>query len=482
MINKALNRYKLVPIQVRASFWFLICAFLQRGISVITTPIFTRILTTEEYGEYNVFNSWLGIITVFITINLYAGVYTQGLVKFEKKRNEYSSSLQGLCLTLVLAWALIYLVFRDFWNEVFSLTTIEVLAMFLIIWTSAVFSFWSIEQRVDFQYRKLVLLTLVVSMATPIVGIIFTLNAENKVLARILATVIVQVIAYTSLFFSQMKRNGSFYSSEIWKYALCYNIPLIPHYLSSSVLNSADRIMIQEMIGGAEAGVYSLAYSISLMMTLFNQALMQTIEPWLYKKIKAKQIKDISQIAYPTFFMIAGMNILLIAFAPEIVAIFAPVEYYDAIWIIPPVAMSVYFMFSYAFFAVFEFYFEKTKYITFATLMGAIVNIILNYIFIRIFGYYAAGYTTLVCYIIYAILHYYFMKKICNEYLENVKVYNTKILLGITVGFVCISFLLLFTYYNDLIRYLLIFSLLIGLFIKRNVVIKNIKKLLELKK
>lgn len=173
---------------------------------------------------------------------------------------------------------------------------------------------------------------------------------------------------------------------------------------------------------------------------------------------------------------------LLIAFAPELVAIFAPAEYYDAIWIIPPVAMGVYFMFAYTFFAVFEFYFEKTKYITFATLIGAMLNIVLNFYFIAIFGYYAAGYTTLVSYMVYAVFHFIFMKKICREYLSNIKMYDTKVLLIITGLFMSLGFLLLMTYQIIWARYGLILAGSLVLFIKRNRVTKYIKSLLAIKK
>ena len=80
-MGNILQKYRKMSVQVRASFWFLICSFLQKGISSITTPIFTRLLTTDEYGQYGAFNSWLGIITIFVTLNLFYGVYTQGLVK-----------------------------------------------------------------------------------------------------------------------------------------------------------------------------------------------------------------------------------------------------------------------------------------------------------------------------------------------------------------------------------------------------------------
>ena len=84
------------------------------------------------------------------------------------------------------------------------------------------------------------------------------------------------------MFYVQQKAGKAFFSKKFWKYALLFNIPLVPHYLASTVLNSADRIMIQEMVGSSEAGIYNLAYSVSLIMTFFNTALMQTITPWMY--------------------------------------------------------------------------------------------------------------------------------------------------------------------------------------------------------
>ena len=70
MIKEALLKYKNLPVQMKASFWFLICAFLQKGISAISTPIFTRIMTPAEYGQYGVFNSWYGIVTIIVGLSL----------------------------------------------------------------------------------------------------------------------------------------------------------------------------------------------------------------------------------------------------------------------------------------------------------------------------------------------------------------------------------------------------------------------------
>lgn len=477
-INKLREKYQILPVQAKASLWFLVCSFFQKGISTVTTPVFTRLLSTAEYGQYNVFNSWLSIITIFVTLNLSYGVYAQGLIKFEEEKNFFISSFQGLTLTLVLIWTLIYLLFCDFWNSLFNLTTVQMLAMLVMIWTTAVFNFWATEQRVLYKYHALVAITIGISLVKPIVGILFVIIAEDKVTARILGLMLVELIGYTGLFFIQMHKGKKFFSAKFWRYAIGFNIPLIPHYLSQSVLNSADRIMIKDMVGADEAGIYSLAYSISLIMVLFNTALTNTISPWIYQKIKARRIGDIASIAYTTLVLIAGVNLLLIAFAPEAVKLFAPLPYYEAIYVIPPVAMSVYFMYSYDLFAKFTFYYEKTKFIMLASVAGAVLNIVLNYIFIRLYGYRAAGYTTLICDIIYCVCHYLFMNKVCDQFCDGIRPYDVRKIAGITVPFLGIGFLFLFTYEHVVIRYGIIVVACIIVFIKRKEVLNVMKKFL----
>ena len=170
--------------------------------------------------------------------------------------------------------------------------------MMLMVWVSRVFSFWSMNQRVDFKYRKLVIFTLAASILQPTVSIIFMLHSSNKVLARIFGIAVVQFALYAWMFVDMMAKGKTFYSKRYWTYALRFNIPLLPHYLSMNVLSSSDRIMIGNMVGTSEVGIYNLAYSISLIMTMFNNALLQTIEPWIYRKLKENKATDIAQVAY----------------------------------------------------------------------------------------------------------------------------------------------------------------------------------------
>ncbi len=481
-MKQFIKKYNNLPVQAKASVWFLICMFFQKGISMLSTPVFTRLLSTTEYGKYSVFNSWLSIITIIVSLQLSYGVYTQGLIKFEEDEAIFSSSLQGLTTSLVFVWIIIYSIFHRFWNNLFSLTTIQSMSMLIMIWTTAAFNFWAAEQRVHYRYQSLVILTILVSLAKPLLGIFFVLTANDKVTARILGLLLVEVICYTGLYIYQMRKGKVFFSARFWKYALCYNIPLIPHYLSQIVLSSSDRIMISKMIGDSEAGIYSLAYALSAIMVLFNSALMQTLSPWIYQKIKRKSIKDIETTAYLSLILIAAVNLILILLAPEAVAVFAPRTYREAIYVIPPVAMSVYFMYSYDLFAKFAFYYEKTKLIMTASIMGAILNVVLNFIFIGKYGYIAAGYTTLLCYMIYSIAHYILMRVVCKKYCDGVIPYETKILLGITGIFLIIGFAFLASYDFPLIRYGLIIVLFLFLIINHKNVIQFINRFILLKK
>lgn len=476
------SKYRSMPAQVKASLWFLICSFMKKGISALTTPIFTRLLSTTEYGQYGVFNSWSGIISVFVTLHLTAGVYTQGLIKFSDEREIFSSSIQGLTTTLTFAWTIVYLLFRDFWNSCFSLTTVQMLAMLVMMWASAAFGFWASEQRVKLNYKTLVAVTLCVSVLKPLVGIVLVTHVEDKVTARILGLALVELVCYSGFFVIQMRRGKRFFSKRFWKYALAFNIPLVPHYLSQTVLGSADRIMIEKMVGDSEAGIYTLAYSVSLVMTLFNSALMQTISPWVYQKIKDRKENEIARVAYIGLAIIALVNLALIALAPEIVRFFAPASYYDAIWVIPPVATSAYFMFAYDLFAKFEFYFEKTKWIAAATMGSALMNVILNYIFIKQYGYKAAGYTTLICYILYALFHYFCMQKVCKQYLDGSRVYDVRILIGMTAVFLILGFAGLALYNYLLLRYTVIVFALAMLLAFRKKAQALVNMLIKIKK
>lgn len=479
--HKVREYYGSVPVQVKASLWFLICSFMQRGISVITTPIFTRLLSTSEYGQYGVFTSWLGIASAVVTLNLCYGMYSQGLIKFEEDRARFSSSLQGLAFVLVNVWTAVYLIAKDGVNALTGLTTAQTLLMLVMVWTSTVFNFWATSKRVNYDYRLLVAVTIAVSLLKPVLGIALVVNSSDRVTARVFGLALVELLGYGWMFFIQMKQGRTFFSRKYWKYALLFCIPLVPHYLSQVVLSSVNRIMIANMVGDSQAGIFNLANSISTLATLLNSALVQTIEPWMFRSMRANRMDRMKTVAYPALIAVAAVNLLLISFAPEAVAVFAPQEYLEAIWVIPPISISVFFNFSYVLYAEFEFYFEKTRYLSLATLAGAALNVGLNLMFIPVYGYLAAGYVTFVCYAAFALLHYAAMCRICRRKFGIVP-YSAKVVGGISLAFTVVGLSYLALYGTITLRYGITALLLLIVFAKRRVVIRGLERLMNARK
>lgn len=480
-IKFLLNKYDNMPVQARAGFWFLVCTVVQRSVTVITTPIFTRLLTEDEYGEYGVFISWMGILSCFVTMFIFSGIYPQAIVKYSEKKNEISSGMQGITIVLVLFWCAVYYLGRNFWNDIFSLNTSELLAMFIIMWGNAVFGFWSTEKRIAYKYRELLIVTVIETILQPLLSVLLLLNFDDKVAGLVWGIALANIICYCPLFIIQMMRGKVFYSGDIWKYSLRLAVPLIPHYLSSVVLNSADRIMIQKMVGDGPAGIYNLAYTISICGTLINQAVLQTIQPWVYTKIKEEKYDEIKKVAYPSLIAIGFVNLVIILISPELIRIFAPPAYYDAVWVMPPISISVFFMFMFNLFAYFEFYYEKPGYVSIATFSGAALNIVLNYFFIRQFGYMAAGYTTLICYFAFCVAHYFFMRIILKERGISTRIYSVRWLTVISAIVIALGFAIMITYNHILIRYGVLLILVIACLIKRKAIVEFFKGIIKAK-
>ena len=464
------------------SIWFTFCNFFQKGISMLSVPIFTRLMTTDEYGVYSVYQSWYQILTVIVTLNLFAGVYNKGLVKYEDDKDRFTSSMQGLSTFTTIVFFFIYLIAIDFWTKIFELTPIYMLSMFMELMFVPAYSYWSARQRFEYRYKGLVLVTVIMSLSSPIVGIIAVLGSNNKAFARVAAYAAVQACIGIIFFIYNNYKGKKVYVREYWKYALAFNLPLIPHYLSQIVLNQADRIMISRIVGVGAAAIYSVAYNISLIMSLFTNAINSTFVPSLYNSLKKNEYDNIKKNSSYVVMIAAVLTSLAMLFGPELIAIFAPAEYQAAVWIIPPVAMSVYFIAVYSLFVNIEFYFEKTKYVVYVSVLGAALNVLLNWIFITKYGYIAAGYTTVFCYLLFSAGHYLLNKYLSKKYLAGITIIDSKLIGTVTVALMIVMGAVLALYRVTVVRYGVILAIGLLAMVKKNKIVGILKTVLNKKK
>ena len=196
---------------------------------------------------------------------------------------------------------------------------------------------------------------------------------------------------------------------------------------------------------------------------------------------KARDFKKLSSITNFLLIMLGVMVFMFSAIAPEFIRIFATEEYYEAVYLVPVISLSSYFTFLYCLFANVEFYFEKNKFITVASVIGAAANVILNYLLLPVFGYYAAGYTTLFCYILFSVSHYIFMRIVCREKIDGERIYNGNHIFVISVTVVFATIGLTALYNHILIRYCLLAAAVVICVIKRKTIINNLKMIKEKK-
>ena len=479
MIQKYWQKYVNLSEPVKMSIWFLICSFFQKGIAMLTTPIFTRVMTEYEFGRYSIYNSWLFFFMALISLNIAGGYYMRGLVVNEDDRDVLTSSMLGLTATMCGISLVVYYIFSNVLNQITELNTFLFSIMVLQIFLSNTYYIWMNKQRVDYNYKPIVKITLLVTLLNPIVSVFAVLNADAclQVEARVLASVIIEIVLYSYLIAFLIKKGRKLYKRKYWQEAILFSLPLVPHYLSKIVLSQADRVMIGSYCGLEEVGYYSVAYSIAVIILIFNQAVSSSLDPWLYKSIKEKSFSSISDISIKILILMSLLNLSVIAFAPEVLKIFAPANFYTAVWVIPPITASVFFMFMYDLFTAFQYYYAKTKWIMLASLVGALLNIVLNSLFIPLFGFIAAGYTTLICYILFGMAHYFFMCKVCDKYLEGIRPYDIKKIICIGALVVAFAMMMILLYPYMLIRYALIFAIILLLYKKRKEITELMKGL-----
>ncbi len=478
LIKNALEKYRAMGAPAKAAAWYTVCNILQKGISFIVVPIYVRILTTAEYGQYTVFQSWREIIVILATLNLYCGVFTKAMVDYPHDRYRYTSSMQTLSTLITAALLLVYLTARDFWNHFLDMNTATVLMMFAYFVFYPAIQFWSVHQRVVYRYKRMVAVTMLISVLTPVLSIVLLEFTSLRAEAVIYGSMLVQIVVGAYIYIWHYFKGKCVVCKEYWIAALKFNIPLIPHYLSLIALSQMDRIMIKQMSGEDKAGIYSFTLSISQLMNIFVNAINSAIVPWIYENIRNKQYAAVAKVANGLCFLVGVLTMGVILVSPEVVRIMGTEDYMEAIWIIPPLSLSIFYTFCYGMFSNVEFYFSATKFVMIASAAAAVLKIVFNLICIPQFGYLAAGYTTLLCYIMLMVLHYYFMRRICRKEIGGAAVYDIKTMLLLSVAMMAMMFVCLLLYNNTLLRYAVIVAFLVMVYIFRNRIIQFIKQVM----
>ena len=461
----------------KAAFWFMICSFLQKGMSILTTPIFTRLMSTEQYGQFTVYSSWLNILTVITTLRLNYSVFNKGMSKYKDRRGEYTSTMQYITSAMCLLLLLIYLLFRNSINRLTELPTFIMLAIIGELMVTPAISFWTLKKRYEYVYRDVVIRTLLMALFNALLGVLAVITQEEKGYARILSCVIVNICFGIPIYLYNLKKGDFKFNREYAQFALLFNLPLIGHFVSIYILDQFDRIMIQKMVSFEAAALYGLTYHIGTLLKMFTTSLSHAMIPWMYGKLEKRDFAAVDHVIFSVSILVALIDIGIIVIAPEAIAIFAPARYMEAVYVVPPVALGIVFQFLYVLYGNVELFFDYNKATMFISGGAALLNVVLNYVGIRMFGYIAAAYTTLLCYILMSIGHYlYMMYGIKKTTGDNAPFHGQRMIVLSSV-LLSSGILLIFLYPYTIVRYVLVAFAVCVAFLKRKIILNLLQSI-----
>ena len=476
-IKKLFNNLKNLTPAAKASFWFVVSSVVLKGMSFITTPIFTRLLDVADYGVSAVFVTWEGVISIFATLSLSGGVYNVAMTKYEDDIDRYTSSMIGLTAVSSISVYLICIIFNGLFPQVFKLNTGYLIFMWVQTFFNAVTTFWLMRKRFTYDYKKVIAYTFSNAILSPIVAIIAVrLFSDNKALAKVIGSGVWAIFVGFAIMCLLIKKGKTLYNKQYWKYALKFNIPLIPHYLSQVMLHSADKLMLDGMVNAAAAGLYSIAHSITGLVSIITQAINSSLIPYTLQAIKKGTVKKLYNVILGCSTLVAIICELIILFAREGILIFATEEYMNAVWFVAPLAFGVQVNFVTGLVGNIVFYYEKSKEMSVATMITAATNVALNFIGIKLFGMVAVGYATLIT----SFVHFFLYYRIAKKYEKQLdEIINLKALLFIFLGFAVLMVYGIVFWNNLLMKIILLVVILVLVLVFKNKIIgmfKNMKK------
>jgi O-antigen/teichoic acid export membrane protein len=464
-VDKLLKKYNDLSPRVKGSLWFSFATFLQKGLSILATPIFTRIFTYDEYSLYSLYSTWLSIFTVICTFNLAGGVFNTLFHKNEKNKESFLTTTIVFENILTLIVFLFYLGYYFLFGNLSGVTFNVSLLIFANIISNIIFSIWFSKCKYE---NKFLLSSLLSSLQSLVsfglsVELIFVFN--DRVSGRIVGTIVPILISSLIALWIMLKKKelGKFSFSNL-KDIILIASPLVLHYLAQDILSQSDRLFLNQYCTSKEVSIYSLVYSMSLLLSIVCVAFDSAYIPWFYKKIDMKDFSKVGKVltAYTLFLSLLVTSLCLLG--PEIIYVFGGDKYTSGSSLIPILASTVIALMFYDVYATLEFYYRKTFIASLITVVAGGINIGLNAWLIPIYGMNGAAVATLISYAFMAIAHFVACQILIRQKLPNQKVFPTKNLIIISISDITINLLLLLQYDDTALRiclFISIFSILI---------------------
>lgn len=381
-------------------------------------PILTIHLSVEDFGILSLVEVVILFLAPIVSLNIASSINVE-YFKLEKK--EFRKYMTNAFLLSFISFLFIIFIFIILSKQISNiLDTTNTIVLWLPLFallrvsTQVVLSIF----QVSGEPKKFAIFSIGQTLLDFSLSYIFVVFYQYGYIGRLEGIYIAFFVFSISSIYILYKRNffslpTLFYSRDI----LSFGIPLIPHAIGGTIMAMSDRFFISYFYDNEYVGYYTASYQVSALMLLVGMSVNQAWTPLFFKMLKDKiEIKKILNLItiVSMFFLFCMLIIgLLRDFIFDILVdkkFFIAKEYFY--WLL----LGFFFQSLYFLATNFLFYFKKTKLLASITFFGAILNIILNYIFVKYFGVIGVAYSTAITWFIF--LFY--------VYIQSVKVYKNE--------------------------------------------------------
>ena len=407
---------------ITSSLLYTIGNLFIQGLAFITLPIYTRVISKEVFGQFNLYMAWVGLCTLFIGLQT-GGSLSSAKVKYsEKEYNRYAVSAFTISNLFFVLFLLVAFLIKDYISSFFGLTS----SLFLIMIVQSYATYISSFLGQYFIQQQKVLFNLALSAFSSLVNValsIFLIYVwDDDFLARVLGNfvpgILVAVIATTFLY----TRKEPILDKKYIPFIVTVSVPLIFHLLGHQLLNQLDRIMLGKIKTVNEVALYSFGYNVGLVIQIVLGSLNTAWVPWFFEARKSQR-NNLSKIIHQYLSVGLFLTLGYLTIFPELANILGGKSYSGSHQFIALIVVSYFFVFLYTFPVNIQFYHANTKYIPIGTLFAAGVNFILNLVLIPNIGIYGAALATVLSYLSLLVFHHLVTKKLYNYKDVNISTY-----------------------------------------------------------
>lgn len=363
--------------------WNVFSRFILKGISFFSAPIFVRLLSPDDYGSVSLYTTWVAFLGVFIGLQSHGSIPNAKIHYDENTINSYLSSALSIGLLSFIFCFIPIVLFAPFFSKLLGFSIDIIVLLVIHSFFSFVVFFYTTKLMQFKQVEKNFIISLLLSLITIFLSIAFIfLLKEKKYVGKIYGVALPQIISGLIFLIIIYSKGKVFYHKEYWHFCIPLVLPLLFHAAGGIILSQSDRVMLEKLQNKTAVGIYSLGYTLALVIESLWNSFNTSWVPFYYEYKKNGQRNTILKRSNNYLLLFSILTIGFILLAPEVFKVIAPKEYWDGIPLLSLIALSYYFTFIYSFPANHEFYHKKTLWISLGTLFAAFFNIALNFLLI----------------------------------------------------------------------------------------------------